>query len=436
MRKEITISGVIGEDYNVLDIIQDAQGDFEGYDIIVDSPGGAVSSGYAIAEYIQTLPNVKTIAKRVYSIATVIFLSAPNRVVGSNSVFMIHNPYGMGIEGDKTELRKIASELEDIESDLETFYQSKTGINKKVLSALMEQETFFDGDKAMTLGFATEFKEGSAVAPTNQFKAVAFYREVNQTFNDYPQQATDNARKALEFKKNHSDMSCGTRIGWTRANQLSSREGLSVDTISRISSFARFQRFANEPYVDEEGNYNCGAIMWDAWGGEAGVSWAKEKLEELNNNFNSVNQLVMAESKLKNALLELLNLKKEPVAMEEDEEVKAMDMPEEEEATAMEEDTKAMLSEEELQQISDFILPRIVEVLKPTMESLQEEALSLQNKATEKQEEASNELIALAKQIKTTWNKPQESFNAVVEEVPADPKAAMMSRIKARKTKV
>jgi len=110
-----------------------------------------------------------------------------------------------------------------------------------------------------------------------------YYAE--ETYNDYPESATNNAKRAIKYKEeNGSD--CGTSVGWTRAGQLARREKLSRSTIARMASFKRHQQHKDVPY--DEG---CGGIMWDAWGGTSGVEWAIKKLEQIDN---------IMESKIKN----------------------------------------------------------------------------------------------------------------------------------------
>lgn len=96
------------------------------------------------------------------------------------------------------------------------------------------------------------------------------------TYNDYPEAATNNAKRALKYKEENGS-SCGTDVGWTRARQLANRERLSRDTIARMASFKRHQQHKDVPY--DEG---CGGIMWDAWGGDAGIEWAIRKLEQID----------------------------------------------------------------------------------------------------------------------------------------------------------
>jgi len=59
-----------------------------------------------------------------------------------------------------------------------------------------------------------------------------------ETYNDYPEAATNNAKRALKYKEENGS-SCGTPVGWTRANQLANRERISRDTIARMASFKR-----------------------------------------------------------------------------------------------------------------------------------------------------------------------------------------------------
>ena len=104
--------------------------------------------------------------------------------------------------------------------------------------------------------------------------------EKAMTYNDYPESASNNAKRALKWKEeNGSD--CGTPVGWARANQLASREKLSRDTIARMASFKRHQQWKDVPYSE-----GCGGLMWDAWGGTSGIEWAIRKLDQIDNKSN------------------------------------------------------------------------------------------------------------------------------------------------------
>jgi ATP-dependent Clp protease protease subunit len=100
------------------------------------------------------------------------------------------------------------------------------------------------------------------------------------TYADYPDTAKNNARRALDHKKNGSN--CGTRVGWLRANQIANGEGLSEDTVQRTYSFlSRAETYDQGKYFDEDGNEICGSIMYDAWGGSAMKTWAEAKFKKI-----------------------------------------------------------------------------------------------------------------------------------------------------------
>jgi len=103
------------------------------------------------------------------------------------------------------------------------------------------------------------------------------FETIEDSYNDYPFTASDNACRALRYKDKHPDLDCGTRTGWSRANQLCGRRNISIETIARMASFKRHQQNKNVPY-----DKGCGGIMWDAWGGDAGVDWAIRKMEKIN----------------------------------------------------------------------------------------------------------------------------------------------------------
>ena len=99
----------------------------------------------------------------------------------------------------------------------------------------------------------------------------------NETYNDYPQSATNNAKRALKWVDKNGWGSCGEQTGKNRANQLANREPISRDTIARMASFKRHQQHKDVPY-----NEGCGGLMWDAWGGTSGIEWAIKKLDQID----------------------------------------------------------------------------------------------------------------------------------------------------------
>ena len=98
-----------------------------------------------------------------------------------------------------------------------------------------------------------------------------------ETYTDYPEAAVNAAKRALEWADKNGWGDCGMGPGKARANQLANREPLSRDTIARMSAFQRHRQNSDTPYGE-----GCGKLMWDAWGGDAGIAWAERKLKEID----------------------------------------------------------------------------------------------------------------------------------------------------------
>lgn len=105
----------------------------------------------------------------------------------------------------------------------------------------------------------------------NSFRGVEL-----ESYNDYPQGAVNNAKRAIKYKKDNGS-TCGTSVGWRRASQIASKSNLTRSTIARMASFKRHQQHKDVPYSE-----GCGGIMWDAWGGSAGINWAISKLKQID----------------------------------------------------------------------------------------------------------------------------------------------------------
>jgi len=96
-----------------------------------------------------------------------------------------------------------------------------------------------------------------------------------------PQSAQQNARRVLQWRRQHPDEIQGmTPVGWARARQLAAGRPLSLETISRMSQFARHRQnaaiareYAGKPWRD------AGHVAWLGWGGSEGVDWASRIMQ-------------------------------------------------------------------------------------------------------------------------------------------------------------
>lgn len=104
-----------------------------------------------------------------------------------------------------------------------------------------------------------------------------------ETYNDYPEAASNNACKVLRWRDEHGDEVKGmTQVGWTRANQLCKKENISEETIARMSGFQRHRQNAEVSAENKSTPWkDAGYVAWLGWGGTSGIEWAQRKLETI-----------------------------------------------------------------------------------------------------------------------------------------------------------
>lgn len=97
-----------------------------------------------------------------------------------------------------------------------------------------------------------------------------------------PKEVAGEAQRALDARDKYGDrVEGGTRVGWTRANQLADRRSVSLDTIGRMVSF--FARHDGNQEVSEDANIpweDAGYTAWVLWGGDPGREWAEKIWEK------------------------------------------------------------------------------------------------------------------------------------------------------------
>jgi hypothetical protein len=98
-----------------------------------------------------------------------------------------------------------------------------------------------------------------------------------ESYSDYPKEASENAKVALRWAEENGWGECGTPVGKKRANDLAAGRPLSRDTIARMAAFERHRQNSQKELGD-----GCGRLMWLAWGGDAGIEWAQRKLEQID----------------------------------------------------------------------------------------------------------------------------------------------------------
>lgn len=117
----------------------------------------------ALAMYDALRATGKTISAEVIgecsSSATLLLLAAKKelRRAHPNASILIHNPYISGfVEGDAKRIGNIAESLEDVRTKFLDIYVERTGADREVLSAMMDEDKPMNVAKAIELGFIAE----------------------------------------------------------------------------------------------------------------------------------------------------------------------------------------------------------------------------------------------------------------------------------------
>lgn len=133
-------------------------GEVENINLHINSPGGSVFAAVAIA---NTLKNHKAkvtayIDGLAASAATIITSACDVVKMPKNALFMIHNPLTWAY-GNKQELEKTGILLDKVkDSILETYLAKAKDKTKEELSALMDEEKWFNAEEAKEYGFIDE----------------------------------------------------------------------------------------------------------------------------------------------------------------------------------------------------------------------------------------------------------------------------------------
>ena len=100
-------------------------------------------------------------------------------------------------------------------------------------------------------------------------------------WTDYPQAATDNAKRALKIREEEGT-DCGTPVGWESARIIANKEAITEQRLPRVYSFlSRAKTYDQGSFKDEDGKQICGSIMYAAWGGDEMHRWAERTLENM-----------------------------------------------------------------------------------------------------------------------------------------------------------
>jgi hypothetical protein len=104
-----------------------------------------------------------------------------------------------------------------------------------------------------------------------------------QSYNDYPQSVRDAARIAREQNEKVGGK-CMTLVGKRRSADLEAGRPLSRETIARMVSYLSRAKSVYEQ--NKSNRESCSYIAYKGWGGETALTWAENKLKQIDMEAN------------------------------------------------------------------------------------------------------------------------------------------------------
>ena len=123
----------------------------------VNSPGGSVTEGIAIANALRSHPANVTVQVDgiAASIASVIAMAGDHVRMMPNALLMVHEASGV-CAGDAAEMIKMAEILDKISGNIASAYATRAGGTVDEWRQVMRNETWYTAEEAVAAGLADE----------------------------------------------------------------------------------------------------------------------------------------------------------------------------------------------------------------------------------------------------------------------------------------
>lgn len=163
---DIGAGGWFSEGYTPASFADAIKGVSGPLDVHINSCGGDVSDGIAIANAIRAYPGPKrtVVDGLAASIASVIAQAGDDRIIEPGAMMMIHDPF-TGLVGNAEEMRKTADTLDKHGDNLAQQYASRAGGTQQQWRDVMKQERWYTADEAVAAGLADRVGTSAAELP-------------------------------------------------------------------------------------------------------------------------------------------------------------------------------------------------------------------------------------------------------------------------------
>lgn len=275
---EVSIYGDIGSwginAASFIDSVKAVQGPIR---VRINSGGGDVFDGLAIYNYLAGRGNVETVIDGLAaSAASLPFLAGSKRKMPKSAFLMVHNPWSGSI-GNAAEMRKAADVLDRIGAGLADVYARVTGMAVEAVKALMDAETWLNGEAALAGNWATEVMD---LGPVKASVRRGRYARTPALILGAEWTAPEAARNA--FRKGIAQVEDG--LGGDGLEPTTVKEARALASGDRPTDFKVRKANAwwgrNERFLDAEAG-SPADVAANLWGGAAGRDWFRALFNEL-----------------------------------------------------------------------------------------------------------------------------------------------------------
>lgn len=129
--------------------------------LYINSPGGDVSSGLAVYDYLTMMKApIRTVSIGLAaSMGAILFLAGDKRQMLPHTQIMIHDPsYGQANMGGKKphEIQHALDKLNETKEKIVNIISDKTGRTIKEINEITMEDKYYNADEAVDFGLATE----------------------------------------------------------------------------------------------------------------------------------------------------------------------------------------------------------------------------------------------------------------------------------------
>lgn len=171
----------------------------------INSPGGCVFAASQIYNMLMDYKGKVTVKIDgiAVSAASVIAMAGEEILISPTGLIMIHNPMTFAF-GGALEMEKAIAMLSEVKESIINAYEIKTGISRAKLANFMDDETWFNANKAVELGFADKILFAENVTESIGSEGVSFSNRTitNSLLSKLPHKTTGTSHDQLLTRLN------------------------------------------------------------------------------------------------------------------------------------------------------------------------------------------------------------------------------------------